>query len=125
MSRIHFKQSVRGDDPPNSTSGSSEMVTMRHVRLSPKIGFKTLNKEEEEGGTTIGSTTNGSTTIRILILKSELRYSISEPPQERALSGGLKNPNPCREVKSIVIHIYFLSITLEKKTKILLLHHKP
>jgi hypothetical protein len=31
---------------------------MRHIRLSPKIGFKTLNKEEEEGGTTIGSATN-------------------------------------------------------------------
>jgi hypothetical protein len=80
MSRTHSKQNVRGDDPPNSTSGSSELVTMRHIRLSPKIGFKTLNKEEEEGGTTVESATNGSTTTRILILKSEPRYSISEPP---------------------------------------------
>jgi hypothetical protein len=89
MSITYFKQSVRGDDPPNSTSGSSELVTMRHIRLSPKIGFKTLNKEEEDGGTTIGSATNGGTTTRIPILKSEPRYSISEPLQERALSGGL------------------------------------
>jgi hypothetical protein len=64
MSRAQFKQSVQGDDPPNSTSESSELVTMRHIRLSPKISFKTLNKEEEEGSTTIGS---------------EPRYSISEP----------------------------------------------
>ena len=35
----------------------------------------------EEGGTTIGSATLGGTTIRILILKSELRYSINELPQ--------------------------------------------
>jgi hypothetical protein len=98
---------VRRDDPPNSTSESSELVTTRHIRLSPKIGFKTLNKEEKEGGTTIGSATNGGTTTRILILKSDPRYSISEPPQERALSGGLKNPNPCPEVKLVVIHIYF------------------
>jgi hypothetical protein len=89
MRKTHFKKSVRGDDPPNSTSGSSELVTMRHIRLSPKIGFNLLNKEEEEGGTTIGSVTNGGTTTRIHILKSEPRYSISEPPQERALFGGL------------------------------------
>jgi hypothetical protein len=95
MSKSHFKQSVRGDDFPNSTSGSSELVTTRHIRLSPKIGFRTLNKEE--GGITIGNATNGGTTTRILILKSEPRYSISEPLQERALSGGLQNPNPCRE----------------------------
>jgi hypothetical protein len=83
---------------------------MRHIRLSLKIGFKTPNKEEEEGGATIGSATNGGTTTRILILKSEPRYLISEPPQERALSGGLQNPNPCREVKLVVIHIYFLAL---------------
>jgi hypothetical protein len=106
MSRTHFKQSVRGDDPPNSTSGSSELVTMRRIRLSPKISFKTLNKEEEVGGTTIRSATNGGTTTRIFILKSKLIYSISKPPQERAQFGGLQNPNTCHEVKSIVIHIY-------------------
>jgi hypothetical protein len=33
----------------------------------------------EKGGTTIGSATNGGTTPRIFILKSEQRYSISEP----------------------------------------------
>jgi hypothetical protein len=69
-----------------------------------------LNKEEEVGGTTIGSATNGGTTTRILILKSKPRYSISEPPQERALSEGLQNPNHCREVKLVVIHIYFLAL---------------
>jgi hypothetical protein len=106
MRRTHFKQSVRGDDLPNSTCGSSELVTTRHIRLSLKIGFKTLNKEEVEGGTTIGSATNGGTTTRILILNSKLRYSISEPPQERALPRGLQNPNPCHEVKSVVIHIF-------------------
>jgi hypothetical protein len=110
MSKTHFKQSVRGDNPPNSTRGSFELVTTRHIRLSPKIGFKTLNKEEEEGGTTIGSATNGGTTTRILIFKSEPRYSISEPLQERALFGGLQNPNSCHEVKSEVIHIYFLAL---------------
>jgi hypothetical protein len=52
--------------------------------LSSKIGFKTLNKEKEEGGTTIGSATNGGTTTRILVLKNEPRYLISEPPQKRA-----------------------------------------
>jgi hypothetical protein len=82
-------QSVQGDDPPNSTSGSYELVTTRHIRLSPKMGFKALNKEEEEGGTTIGSATNGGTTKRILILKREPRHSISEPLQERDLSRGL------------------------------------
>jgi hypothetical protein len=110
MSRTYFKQSVQGDDPLNSTSGSSELVTTRHIRLSPKIGFKTLNKEEEEGGTTIGRATNGGTTTRILILNSKPRYSISEPPQKRTLSEGLQNPNPCREVKSVVIYIYFLAL---------------
>jgi hypothetical protein len=110
MSKTHFKQSVREDDPPNSTSGSSKLITMRHIRLSLKIDFKTLNKEEEEGGTTIRSATNGGTTTRILILKSKPRDSISEPPQERALSEGLQNSNPCREVKSVVIHIYFLAL---------------
>jgi hypothetical protein len=93
------------------------------IRLSPKIGFKTLNKEEEVV-TTIESTTNGGTTTRIIILKSEPRYSISESSKERALSGELQNPNPCCEVKSVVIHIYFFSIALEKKTKFLLLHQK-
>jgi hypothetical protein len=106
---------------PNSTNGSSQLVTTMDIRLSPKIGFKTLNKEEEVV-TTIGSTTNGGTTTRILILKSELRYSISESSKERALSGELQNPNLCCEVKSVVIHIYFFSIALKKKTKILLLH---
>jgi hypothetical protein len=53
------------------------------------MGFKALNKEEEEGGTTIGSATNGGTTKRILILKREPRHSISEPLQERDLSRGL------------------------------------
>jgi hypothetical protein len=110
MSKTHFKQSVRGDDPPNSTSGSSKLITMRHIKLSLKIDFKTLNKEEEVGGTTIRSATNGGTTTRILILKSELRDSISEPPQERALFEGLQNSNPCHEVKSVVIHIYFLAL---------------
>jgi hypothetical protein len=75
---------------------------------------------------------------QVLILKSKLRYSIREPLQQGVLSGGLKNPNPRREVKSVVIHIYFfvlhelfsaylvfcISIALEKKIKILLLHHK-
>jgi hypothetical protein len=46
MSRAYFKQSVRGDDPPNSISGSSEPVTTMHIRLSSKIGFKMLNKEK-------------------------------------------------------------------------------
>jgi hypothetical protein len=40
MRRTHFKQGVRGDDPPNSTSGSSKLITMRHIRLSPNISFK-------------------------------------------------------------------------------------
>jgi hypothetical protein len=54
--------------------------------------------------------------------------------------GGLKTPNPWREVKSVLIHIYsltlhelffplayllfYISIALEKKTKNLL-HHGP
>jgi hypothetical protein len=101
------------------------------LRLSSKIGFKTLRKEE--GGTTIGSATNGGTAPRIFILKSKLRYSISEPLQGEVPFGGLKTPNPRRKVKSVVIHIYSLalhelffpsthllfciSITLENKNK--------
>jgi hypothetical protein len=72
--------------------------------------FKTLNKKEEEGGATIGNATNGGTITRILILKSKPRYSISEPSREKALSRGLQNPNPWREVKSVVIHIYLLAL---------------
>jgi hypothetical protein len=71
---------------------------------------KNKSRRKEEGGTTIGSITNGGTTPRIFILKSELRYSISEPSQGEVLFGGLKTPNPRREVKSVVIHIYSLAL---------------
>jgi hypothetical protein len=101
---------------PNSTNGSSQLVTTKDIRLSPKIGFKTLNKEEEVV-TTIRSTTNGGTTTRILVLKSEPRYSISESSKERAMSGELQNPNPCCEVKSVVIHIYFFKHCIRKENK--------
>ena len=49
------------------------------------VDLEMLNKEEEqvkkEGGTAIGSATLGGTTTRILIFKSEPRYSINELPQ--------------------------------------------
>jgi hypothetical protein len=52
----------------------------------------------------------GGTTTRILILKNELGYSISEPSQGEVPFGGLKTPNPRQEVKSAVIHIYSLAL---------------
>jgi hypothetical protein len=81
-----------------------------YIRLSSKIDFKTLNKRKKEGGTTIGSATNRGTTPRIFILKSELRYSISEPSQGEVPFEGLKTPNPRQEVKSVIIHIYSLAL---------------
>jgi hypothetical protein len=38
----------RGRLSQNSTSESSEPVSMMCIRLSSKIGFKRLNKEEEQ-----------------------------------------------------------------------------
>jgi hypothetical protein len=46
-----------------------------------EIKFQTKTGLAEEGGTTIGSTTNGGVTTGILIFKSKLRYSINELPQ--------------------------------------------
>ena len=83
-----------GVDPPNFTSESSNLAIMMHTRcrqlllLMPeqggrtsqerwtcqtKIKFKTKTGLAEEGGTTIGSATNGDATTRILIFKSEPR----------------------------------------------------
>jgi hypothetical protein len=46
MSKTHLKQSVEGETPPISTSKISEPVSTMRIRLSSKMGFKTLNKEE-------------------------------------------------------------------------------
>jgi hypothetical protein len=117
MSRTHFEQSVGGWSPKlykwKFWIGNNDAHKMSPVLDSwlwnaeqggrtsqevwtcqTKIKLKTNTGLTEEGGTTIESTTTRGTTTRILILKSELRYSINKTSQGGVLSGGLKILNP-------------------------------
>jgi hypothetical protein len=80
---------MRGAEGLKSEKGVQHMRQDAHEQ--PKMQGRKGPPRKEEGGTTIGSTTNGGTTPRILILKSELKYSIRELCLEESRSEDSKH----------------------------------
>ena len=96
-------------DHPNTRGINSQRIkkmNLRMINLLRQKGVTTKAGLEEKGGIIIRVTITRRATIKVSISGSD-RCTQRINQTGGVLFRGLKTPNPHREVKSVVIHIYF------------------